>query len=65
MHASFDISTCEPLKLFASLNEEAARRNLDCNSPAIPQPDKQARKARFAMDREEIEVVVVASIAHV
>ena len=45
MHASFDEACCQPLKLLARLDEQAACWNLDCHAPAIAQPDKQAREA--------------------
>lgn len=65
MHASLDVAACQPLQLFASLDEEAAGWNLNSNPLAIAQPDKQTRKARLAMYCQEVEVIVVASIAHV
>ena len=45
VHASFDKACREPLKLLACLDEQAACWNLDCQAPAIAQPDKQAREA--------------------
>ena len=65
MHASLHVTACQPLQLFTSLNEETARRDPNSNPFAIAQPDKQAREARLAMYCQEVEVIVVASIAHV
>lgn len=65
MHASLDVAACQPLQLFASLDEETACRNPDRNPLAVAQPHKQTREARFAMYCQKVEVIVVASIAHV
>ena len=65
MHASLDVAACEPFQLLASLEQQAARRDFDSNAPAITQPHKQARKAGSAMYGQEVEVIVIASIAHI
>ncbi len=63
MHASLDMAACQPLHLLASLNQEAAIGELHRNAPAIPQPNIQAWESRLAVNGQEVEVVVVASIA--
>ena len=62
MHARLDMASCEPLHLLASLKEQAAFRHLNCHTPSIPQPDKQAWETRLPMDGQKIQVVVEASI---
>ena len=62
MHACLDMASCEPLHLLASLKEQAAFWHLDCHTPSIPQPDKQAWETRFPMDSQKVQVIVEASV---
>ena len=63
MHAPVYKTIGEPLDLLSSLDEKAAVWDADGHAPAVLQPHRQPRKARLAVDGQEVEVVVVACIA--
>ena len=48
------------LKHYAGLHDEAAIGDLDGHLLPVAEPDKEAGEARFAMDGEEVEIVVEA-----
>ena len=58
--AAHNIATREVLDLLAGLHDQVTRRHLDRHAPPVAQPDVQAREAAFPVDRQEVEVVVVA-----
>ena len=63
MHAPMDEAIGEPLNLLPGLDEQAAVGDADGHAPAVLQPHRQPREARLAVDRQKVEVVVVACVA--
>lgn len=63
MHACLNMTCSEVLQLLASLDEEAAVWDADRDAPPVSQPDEEAREPGLAVDGQQIEVVMEASIA--
>jgi len=61
MVASKNVATGDVLKHRPSLQQKAPVWDLDCELAHIAQPHEEAREARFAVDRQEVEIVVEAS----
>ncbi len=63
MHAGAHMAIGEPLNLLARLDEQTAAGDAHRHAPAVLQPHCQPREAGLAVDGQEVEVVVVPSIA--